>query len=266
MFRPFQILSACAVIAACGGQIDTPSTGADASSDGSAGHDGVGVDADAGVWTECSSPQGYQICRGPKNCPDTCGCADHRFPSETGNAISFCINDPLVDFIAAHTRENNWKCNASCEGICARDMFDGIFSCVPYEIGVLYAQSGAADSVRYGDLGLWRNEPIPATAGACPTVPGMTLCGPGCGTCAANERCVGRAPLHPTGFCMPATGPSVTCAVATAQTDCPAWDKCFTFTVEPAAQAIADEYGYCVPTASCSTLATSLPGGGKCSP
>lgn len=263
MFRPLQILTACAVAAACGGQIDTPSTGGDASSDGSADRDG----ADAGAWTACSSPQGYGICRGPKNCPDTCGCADHRFPSETANAISFCINQALVDFNTAHARTDPGPaCNASCEGVCVRDS-GAVFFCVPYEIGVLYAQSGAADWVRYGDLGLWRNEPIPASAGACLTVPGMTLCGPGCGTCAANERCVGRAPLHPTGFCMPAKDIySSSCSAAAAQTDCPAWDKCFTFTVEPAGQAIADEYGYCVPSASCAPLATSLPGGGKCSP
>ena len=276
MFRPSQILTVCAIAAACGGQVDPSSSRGDAS------FDGAGLDGDAGAWTACISPQGYGICGGPKNCPDSCGgpagfvsCSYLQLPSGESHAIAYCENRPWVDFLERHMGKS-WQgvptneCNGSCEdGVCVRDQTDRLY-CVPYEIGVLYAQSGAADRVRYADFGLWQDKPIPASAGACPTVPGMTLCGPGCGTCAASELCVGRAPLHPTGFCMPRQPDQyhpTSCSGSPVLAGCnAAWSKCFTFTVEPAAQALADEYGYCVPNASCAQLAASLPGGGKCSP
>ena len=273
MFRPpSQILTVCAVAASCGGQVDPSSSRADASFDG-----------DAGAWTACWSPHGYGICGGPKNCPDSCGgpegtvgCSYVQLPLGTPHATAYCENMPYFDFLETHVAKDwngvtNSSCDGPCEeGVCVRDEVAASFTCVPYEIGVLYAQSGAADWVRYGDLGLWQDKPIPASAGACPTVPGMTLCGPGCGTCAANELCVGRAPLHPTGFCMPRQPDQyhpTSCSGGVVSAGCnAAWSKCFTFTVEPAAQALADQYGYCVPNASCAQLAASLPGGGKCSP
>ena len=279
MFRPSQILTVCAVAAACGGQVDPSSSRADASFDG-----------DAGAWTACWSPHGYGICGGPKNCPDSCGgpegtvgCSYLQLPLGTPHATAYCEQPLWDDFLATHAGkysdgDTNTSCNGSCEdGVCvsvpshvSSNPADWSFYCVPYEIGVLYAQSGSADRVRYSDLGLWRDQPIPASAGACPTVPGMTLCGPGCGTCAANELCVGRAPLHPTGFCMPRKPDQyhpTSCSRSPVLAGCnAAWSKCFTFTVEPAAQALADQYGYCVPNASCAQLAASLPGGGKCSP
>ena len=279
MFRPSQILTVCAVAAACGGQVDPSFSSADASFDG-----------DAGAWTACWSPHGYALCGGPKNCPDSCGgpegtvgCSYVQLPLGTSHAIAYCETPPYVDFFETHMGKS-WQgvptneCNGSCEdGVCvtvpshiSSNPADWSFYCVPYEIGVLYAQSGSADRVRYSDFGLWQDKPIPASAGACPTVPGMTLCGPGCGTCAANELCVGRAPLHPTGFCMPRKPDQyhpTSCSGGVVSAGCnAAWSKCFTFTVEPAAQGLADEYGYCVPNASCAQLAASLPGGGKCSP
>lgn len=280
MRRPFQKLTACflgasIVLAACGGQTDgSSSSRADAS-----------VDGDVGPWTACASPHGYRIAGGPNNCSDTCGGYFPSAPDTLPHPVGFCINAPWNDFRETHMGKSwegvpDGKCNGSCEdGVCvgapspsnpSLNPVDWSFACAPYEIGVLYARSGAADRVRYADFGLWQDKPIPASAGACPTVPGMTLCGPGCGTCAPSELCVGRAPLHPTGFCVPRQPDQyhpTSCSGSTVMQGCnAAWSKCFRFTVEPAAQALADEYGYCVPNSSCAQLAASLPGGGKCSP
>jgi len=245
-----------AVVLGCGGALDPHDTGAgDASLDG----------ATEGGWSNCVSPQGYSICHGPNGCrcPGVDTCLD-AVPSDSNNAVSVCFNQPLSDYVKAHDNPT-WGACVFCEGVCANliDVAPFPLSCVPYEIGVLYAAAGAGQRVRYADLGLWRDEPIPTNAGACPAIPGFRLCGPGCGTCpGTNERCVGRAPLHPTGVCVGTNAP--TCNATLASPGCGASEACFTFTVEPEAQPIADEYGHCFDAGACAALATSIPGGGRC--
>ena len=263
--RAVAVFSLLAVVG-CGGAIDPHDAGiGDASSDTHSDTGDSGA-TEAGTWTSCSSPQGYRICRGDHRCPDLPCCLDSAPPSGTNYAVTICYDQGVFDYIVAHDSQDSWSC-FSCEGVCVNTIASvsvpGEVSCVPYELGVLYADAGAAERVRYADLGLWRNEPIPASAGACPSVPGFNLCGPGCGTCSgADERCIGRAPLHPTGVCMAITAKH--CNSNLASTGCYASQKCFTFTVEPEAQANADEYGRCVDAATCAGLASSIPGGGRC--
>lgn len=250
-------------IAGCGGAID-PHDAAVRDSSSDATDSGA---TEAGAWTSCSGPEGYRICRGSNRCPDLPCCLDPEPPSETNYAATVCYDDSLFDYIVAHSNKDLWGC-VSCEGVCANLRYagpavPGSLDCVPYEIGVLYADGGAADRLRYADLGLWRNEPIPANAGACPSVSGFKLCGPGCGTCSGpSERCMGRAPLHPTGVCVSTAARA--CNANLASTGCYSTESCFTFTVELEAQAVADQYGRCVDAATCSGLAASIPGGGRC--
>lgn len=253
------------VAIACGGQIELPKSdsGLDGGLDSGFAFEG-GIDA--GPWTQCSSPQGYTICRGPANCPEQC-CDDLRPPSETGNAVGVCLNHAITQFDQANG--GRYGSCQGCRGICVAWRSGApVFFCAPYELGVLFAQAGAADRVRYADLGLWRNQPIPTTASVCPApTSGITFCGPGCGDCTKpNEVCAGRSPLHPTGFCTNLTRMPLVCGTAPQDNKCGAGDACFTFTVEPAAQAIADKYGYCMTVGECSALAGNLPGGGKCAP
>ena len=267
--RTIPILSLVAAVG-CGGAIDPLDAGvgdanSEERSDGSNGFD-AGPPGDGG-WTSCASPQGYRICRGDQRCPDLPCCMDPTLASESMYAATICNDQLLADYLAAHGDKDRWGC-FSCEGVCVNTIENGAenpgsLSCVPYEIGVLYADAGAAYRVRYADIGLWRDEPIPAKAGACPSVPGFTLCGPGCGTCSGtNERCIGRAPLHPTGVCMATT--AKWCNAKLSNTGCNSTQKCFTFTVEPQTQAVADEYGNCVDATTCAGLAASIPGGGRC--
>ncbi|HEX7603676.1 MAG TPA: hypothetical protein VF316_18785 [Polyangiaceae bacterium] len=217
---------------------------------------------EGGTPGACVSPGGYRICRGPSNCSDSC-CNDSRFASQTGNALSECPDALFGAFDTSHA--GPYDDTLGCEGVFLQYLYDdpGLL-CGPYEVGVLFAASGAGARVRYSDYSLWRDQPIPALAGACPAVPGVTLCGPGCGSCAANERCSGRSPLHPTGFCTDNSRPKFACRIDVGKPDCLVTDKCFNYIVEPSAQANADIFGYCMPASQCDALAAALPGIGKC--
>lgn len=130
--------------------------------------------------------------------------------------------------------------------------------CMPYNIGVLFANAGYADWVRYADFGLFTGEPIPAPT-SCPTIEGVPLCGGNCGGCPPETVCTGRSRLHPYGICAP---------IDTCDPEyddwCGAGRGCFMWIVEPEAQALADQKGYCYPLAICQKMAAEVPGGGKC--
>ena len=144
------------------------------------------------------------------------------------------------------------------------DGYPTLYSSVEYDMGVLFANNGGADRVRYADFGLWTGAPLPEPAN-CPAMMVAQVCGGNCGGCNAASTCHGRSPLHPYGFCEP--------DLAMINDDCnlskgvlcksPA-DKCFTYTVETAAQDVANQNSFCLPLDLCEDLAANLPGGGVC--
>jgi hypothetical protein len=129
-----------------------------------------------------------------------------------------------------------------------------------FELGLLFSNSGAADRVRYADFGIFDGTPLPEPA-TCPMLKSASICGANCGGCPQAQICHGRSPLHPYGFCIPEKKDfchvGALCASAS--------DGCFSFKVQPEAQAVADFYGICLPKTTCQELASSAYlGGGTC--
>lgn len=215
-----------------------------------------------GVWTECSSPAGYRICHGPNDCPadqGTCGICAGDFHATEKAAISFCINDAMVAFGARQC----FKCPDG--GVCGVSLGElslrlGSFNCLPIDIAQLYDAAGYGHYARYADYGLWTGDPLPSPS-TCPIIEGVTLCGPGCGDCPTGELCTGRSRLHPHSFCLPEDAGSCS---ADGLDDCPPGEGCFKYTVEPEAQPLADQHGYCLEMDRCEALAAGYPGGGVC--
>jgi hypothetical protein len=143
--------------------------------------------------------------------------------------------------------------------------------CVPYSIGKLASRYVSdPDRVRYADFGHFDGRPLPSPPG-CPSAGGFTPCGGGCPPCPGDMLCASRSPLHPFGFCIPHNTDAIgTCRIVDAGPDSgecrDASTACFTFTVEPEAQALADLHGVCLPVDECQSLANGLPGGGRCTP
>lgn len=247
--------AACGGIASVPGQ---PGAGGSAGQTGTDGGSGADAGADAG-WTQCSAPDGLRLCKGINDCQ----------PSDDQHCVCKGADDagPGVCelwFAAVPDRQRYFDSCGTCPDgdICAAWLGGDTFFCAPYEAGVLYANNGAPDRVRYADLGLWTGDPLPTPA-TCPDL-GFPICGGNCGACPSGV-CTGRSPLHPYGLCVPANPqggqPNGGCGGGT----CPSGWGCFTYKVEPAAQAVADEYSFCLPASYCKSAAANLPGGGKCS-
>ncbi len=248
--------------AGCGGIASVPGHAGLGGSGGQAGLDGgAGADAspDAG-WTQCSAPDGLRLCKGAYDCqpssPKDCACYGYDDAGPGMCAVWFDQGDNSRYFALCSICPDGDICAAWYGG------HDSFF-CAPYEAGILYAQNGAPDRVRYADRGLWTGDPLPLPA-TCPDL-GFPICGGHCGACPSGV-CTGRSPLHPYGLCVPAQlpgGKSNGCG-AGSDVSCPSGYGCFTYTVQPAGQAVAD-YGFCLPTDYCKNAAANLPGGGKCS-
>jgi hypothetical protein len=259
-----------AMLVGCGGRDSgVPSDGGTDASDA----DGLAApDGDEAGWTQCSSPSGYAVCYGPSDCSNSQangGCQScSNIPS---TAVVGCVNSALIAY-----GEASDPCSHPCSdgSICVAwygasdSASDASFFCAPYDLGVLFAQNGGADRVRYLDMGLWTGDPLPEPR-TCPTVPGVSICGGNCGLCPQGETCTGRSPLHPYGFC--AVGGGGACPAAGAPTNvvpyggCGSGQGCLNFTVEPTAQALANEWGICLPSDLCNAVAAGLPGGATCS-
>jgi hypothetical protein len=225
---------------------------------GEAGQDGgqQSEDLDAGI---CGSPSGYVLCGGPNACF-----------LEGGPPCDLCTLDQirmfdspydlgLCDNKASPSAVNVETCDDDCVYI---ETFQPTFwSAFPLEVGVLFAANGAEDRVRYADLSFYTGQPLPEIASC--TAPGsFTVCGGTCPPCAADRICTGRSPLHPLGLCVLKNQdcqPEKNFA-------CPAGDGCFVFSVQADAQALANEYGECMPLAECQAAAKSYQGGGVCHP
>lgn len=207
---------------------------------------------DAG-WTTCSSPAGVLVCGGPNACPDDtskCGCL---LPVNGG--VGICA-----------TQVDDKDCVVAGDGfVCIETDFPNLGDWYegPFDLGVLFAANGAAARVRYADDGAWTGDPLPVPS-SCPTMQNGFLCGGACGNCPANHRCHGRSPLHPVGICVPQFGDSFndSCNSAANQPCFHADDACFSYKVEPEAQAFADALSICLPSAFCAELSQSLPGNG----
>ena len=246
----------CVFLFGCGGTIGGPDGGDSGSSDGPA--DQTSLDGDGG-WTNCTSPTKQQVCDGPNACAHgACDCPVTG--KDSPNAVHACYDSP--GFAAAN------GCKWANDGfICVApdDSAPDFFFDAEFDMGVLFASNGAADRVRYADFGLWTGAALPEPV-TCPTLTSAKLCGGNCGGCPGSFICHGRAPLHPYGFCLPTAGPSAsdTCDLSKNIACSGTQDKCFAFTVEASAQAVADGNSVCLPSDVCDDLAANLPGGASC--
>jgi len=238
------IASVCATLGlfGCGSILGPPDGGSDAADVES---DGGGADTG---WTTCTSPAHYAVCQGTNQCsPSDCACED------VIDGVGICSSDK-------RPYPYGLGCPAVDGRICLQTSLTSPAPWVDtaYELGVLIAGSGGANRVRYADMGLWTGDPIPNPQ-TCPDLGGTQACGGACGACPAGLTCRGRSPLHPAGFCEAGYERCGTTSL------CPnSGTSCFTFTVQASAQAEADAWGLCLPTAQCNALVATLPGGGKC--
>jgi hypothetical protein len=227
--------------------------------------------ADEAGYTRCTTPEGWGIC-GPAT-----GCA--ATANREGCKLCFC---PLVaeddgplspECIAGDALRSVGLCDglldelgsSPCEdGLVHYDFFghERVRQCFPYSVAVLLSRYVTdRDRLRYADFGLFTGEPLPEPS-TCPSLAALRLCGPACGACADGERCTGRSPLHPHGFCY---RNSSWCSLSPSdRAVCREGQGCFTFIVESSGQAVADRNGMCLPRALCEALAAELPGGGAC--
>jgi hypothetical protein len=251
-------LSSCAPTV--GATSDATSGGGGASTGSGSATGGGGA---AGHWTQCSSPEGFAVCNGPHDCPDTpqsgpttgCHCAT------AGKELALCLNEaldqPPFGFGATYVcPDGAIRVNVDPDAPTA-------YFCLSFDIGILFAKNGAADRVRYADWGLWTGAAIPEPT-TCPTINNVNICGGHCGGCVAGDFCTGRSPLHPYGVCLPQHGLPSCKRQGLACTK--AGTGCFLYGVESGAQAVADDNGYCLPIDQCQAMAASLPGGGTCMP
>jgi hypothetical protein len=258
------------VLIGCGGTVAT------SSSDG--GTDSM-LRQDAAGWTACTSPSGARICGGPSACPDTsptdeaCRCEDPSSPPPTPDALRLCVpTHTSAQFVSSP----DLNCGRCPDGlICASLWVPSITAdfCVSYDYGVLYAGAGATapNVVRYADESKFTSTPLPIHE-SCPSVSGVQLCGPGCGTCPPDRPlCSGRSPTHPYSWCI--VDPRLNGADPFAGVDtrngykgvaCAKGSSCFVYATEPETQEYAKASAICLPTPECQAVAANLPGGGTC--
>jgi hypothetical protein len=234
----------------CGGNADTGAQGDASAPDAreEASTDGAASDSPLGP---CEGPGGYAVCGGPNDCypapgPSTPECNECLVKA---GAVGLClaVDAGYID-----------PCNFCDDGdVCVDASGANSWVCAPFAVGQLFASNGASAQVRYTDLSLWTGDSLPEPTD-CSAPAGLTYCGGNCGGCPTGEGCVGRSPLHPYGLCL-STAPSD-------PTDCASGDVAFAFEVQPSAQALANRYAVCMPSAECATAAASYPGGALCTP
>ncbi len=239
------------IICACGGTVVGAPDGGDAGKS-----DSVDGTAGDGGWTACSSPSGQKVCDGPSQCGhDNCACPV--VGPDSPNAVHACVDSPGYG--------EGFGCPYASDGlICVapEDARPELFDDAEFDMGVLFADNGAADRVRYADFGLWTGAPLPIPPN-CPMLAVAQICGGNCGGCGPNYICHGRSPLHPWGFCLSDTGTD-TCNIAKGISCAQPGNLCFAFAVEPAAQDLANKNSLCIPADVCQDLAANLPGGAVC--
>ncbi len=224
------------------------------------GSDSDNVLVDAG-WTQCTSPDNIGICGGPSRCvPPNC---PECYPQTVTDQIGPCGSPYLSPVIFPQVCHPGLA-DRACTTWRAAD--GGILEWLNSEFnyGALLAQNGDSADVRYADMGTWTVNTIPDPP-SCPMMGSVLPCGGSCGTCPQDQTCYGRSPLHPVGICRPDAGTDCAVNHSCALTGVKGL-LCFTYTVDPAAQPLADTVGMCFSAADCNAIAASLPGGGKCTP
>jgi hypothetical protein len=268
----FSVLAAssCVTAWACGGQVTSDSADAGTPFD-------AGPPDEAG-YTQCTTPEGWGICGPATGCPSGSsrpGCFNCLCPAHDGLSSQCVAGVPRESVGICGDLEgvlaDSFDSMASCQdGLVRYDWAGaGFLGCAPYSVGLLISRYvNDHDRLRYADFGLFTGAALP-TPTKCEAFAGFQICGGPCGPCGAGQTCTGRSALHPYSFCVTdssayacripaqATGPE-------ARQPCPAAEGCFTFTVEPDAQALSDKNGMCLPLAQCRALAAGLPGGGTC--
>ena len=259
MWRDSSWTVALLICAGCGGTLQT-GDGSDGGSEADAAHDAYDAGpVDEAGYTRCATPEGYGICGSATGCDGTRpGCGTCGF-LDAGVGICGDVWNALAPNICPLCEDGEICMNAGRSAPAS-------LICVPYSLGHLLSPFvGTLNLLRYADLGLWTDAPLPEAA-TCSTFSGFQVCGGTCGGCDPGWYCVGRSPLHPNGFCVDYLR-SGECSLAGKNTCAYGGlgaDGCFTYKVQPEAQAVADEHGVCVPMATCKALAVSLPGGGTC--
>lgn len=242
---------------ACGGHASAVPAADSGTTDSAASVDAPPVEAGPPP-RGCVSDSGFAICDGTHNCfpPSQRGQQTACWDCVQGSAPYYqtvlCLNE------AAPMLAPGSPC---ADGqVLIEAYVQGAWNCLPFDVGQLFTDNGAADRVRYADWSAWTGEalPLPTT---CPKFSGFSICGGNCGPCGSGNICTGRSPKHPYGFCFPDTTQLPGCG----STDwtCPSGQSCVVF-ADPGDQALADQAGLCVSTTACKAMASSYPGGANC--
>jgi hypothetical protein len=237
-------------VAGCGQPPTAAADGGGVAGDSGATRDAGGTEA-GDAWTQCVAPSGASVCGGPAQCPVGTSTCETCFAPMQG------VLEPCV------TAGSGDSCVAPPDGEICYSLYDPppdsnpLWMSTSYDVGVLFDKGGASSRLRYADFGLWTGDSLP-TPSTCPTVTGFQLCGPACPACGDGGVCTGRSPLHPWGIC----GQVYRCG--TGYSGCPAGQQCLVYTVQPAAQALADAYGMCLPSSECQAASAQYPGGATC--
>ena len=203
-----------ALAAGCGGRIE-PQSDAAAGGDSATGGDarpvgdsvapgdtlasGDSAADDAGESSvdasACTLANGALLCGGScGNCPagqcDYCSSAH-----DTREDLGVCALDQV-----SPTEPPNAAWCAICPAgyaLCVNFGAAGVVpSCVLADLCAKAFELGMRDACTYQDHTLWSPSDQIPTGASCPIV-GGSLCGGGCGDCAAGLQCVGRSPTHP---------------------------------------------------------------------
>lgn len=252
-----------ALLAGCGGDVDSDGTGGGAGAGGSAGGGGTATGGQGGAagsidggWEACSTPE-IAVC-GP-GCPDKRpGCSVCLSAKDEAD-FGIC-GESITLPIMITTPHDGEVLVTTTETIVPEQ--SGALVGLPFAFGVFLAQQGQAGRVAYADRGVFTSEPIPAPT-SCPSLAVGQVCGGYCGGCPIGLLCTGRSPLHPYGICVPDNDPRTCRYPAEKGHTCKSAEACFIFTVEAERQPLANRMGFCMPKELCEAYRT-LPGGAEC--
>ena len=269
------------MLAACGGQVTTSDGGGDAGAEHD-DFDGTVTACSAGAAMLCGAACGNTC---PYKQSDGTGCMQ---PGDNdGSALSLCNTlDGGIIFSTVSCNEclDGHACTVTTSEVpvtaTASDLFAQMV-CDDVRFAEMFALNGRLDLARYPDRSAYTGDPLPPPPTACPSVPGIQLCGGACGECAAGYVCIGRSPEHPYSLCVNdwtkqiPSFPQPVCIRDAGTIDggfvgsC--YDgndkfRCLTFKVDDASQPIADQFSLCVDKSICLAAAAGYPGGAFCSP
>lgn len=232
-----------------------------------------GVAARAG-YSYCASPGNTHMCGGSCGhdaCFTSCLSDFHNGSSIIQNAdLGACASSPSFTHLCSGVPCAD---GLICTVRTTRDVTTplatfGAMYCADESFAYLYFLNGRSDAARHSDRSAYDGRALPAES-ACPSAPGVSLCGGPCGSCAAGSACSGRSPSHPFGLCIPTPnsglGASPCVRDQTHPAACGGALSCFTFAVDSESQSVADANSYWIDSTQCANAATAYPGGAFCS-